>query len=182
MSDWDKKAMINDVEIILKSKELSEYAKKAILDKIMWKWTEFSGKYKGCYYWSEKALEEYENSNKTSKFCEANFRHEHVVPKKVIISYLLDKKNLNSIDVQFISKLFNKILIATVVTKCENDKKLNKYKDIMPACCYLKKLSSYTENDIWSRYIISNINVYNVEWNVDSRRTKTIKNEPKQFI
>ena len=79
-------------------------------------WTEFDGKYRGCPYWSTKAMELSTINPKTKEL-----RHEHAVPKKLFLDLLLKLKNPTAEDVE---RFFKAMLIGVVVT-LEEERLLN---------------------------------------------------------
>lgn len=50
-----KEQICNDIEFIIMS-DVSYGTKFAVISEITWVWTEYYGKYDGCKYWSEQAL------------------------------------------------------------------------------------------------------------------------------
>ena len=77
-----KEELARDASFILRA-PVHELTKYAVLNNVLWKWTEYAGKYKGCKFWTQAALEHY--SIRKSK----GLRHEHVVPRKYLINMLL---------------------------------------------------------------------------------------------
>ena len=160
-----KETIINDVYNVLKS-DLSYGTKFAVIHDVTWVWTEFYGKYVGCPYWSEEALKLYKNKNEIINFSNGKYlRHEHIVPRNIVINELL---NLKEITKKKVKTILENTLIGVIITK-EEDKLL--LKDKMPAKLDGKSLLDYTEKDKWLRYIlVDEISVCRVEWTKDRNR------------
>lgn len=129
--------MCIDVAKVLAS-DLLYGTKQSVIDHVLWVWSEFDGKKKGCLYWSKNA--------KRAKDGEPLI-HEHVVPRKIIRDKLFSIKNPTKIKVRNILKTY---CIGVVVTKTE-DKKLTTegLKSKMP--------EDWEGKDIWARYSKSKI-------------------------
>lgn len=97
-----------DAIIVLKS-DLSYGSKYALLDNICWTLSELDGKYEGCRWWSRQALEGGHE-----------LRHEHVVPRRVLISLLLAMTDVDEVGVRSVLQL----CVGAVITKVE-DSQLN---------------------------------------------------------
>jgi hypothetical protein len=108
-----KAELCTDIAFVLNS-DLHYGTKYTVFDNAMWVWTEFEGKYKGCEYWSEAALEFADDERKLV--------HEHAVPKKILIDMLLNLPNPSSDSVQ---EMFQNYCKAAVITKAE-DASLNR--------------------------------------------------------
>lgn len=135
-----KEQICKDLAYVLNS-SLSYGTKFAVLSEITWVWTEFHGKYSGCKYWSEEALK--------IKNSQAQLIHEHVVPKKVLIGYLMEKTKLSA---QEIYKFLEKFCIGVVITKDEDQKINNEgLRSKMP--------NDWDYEDPWARYKGLNINI-----------------------
>ena len=117
-----KEQIAADLAVVLAA-PLSYGTKFAVLKEATWVWTEFEGKYKGCKFWSTAALAE-KRANPKSR----NLRHEHVVPKKVVIDLLMQ---LNSPTPETVRALCDRFLIGVVVT-LEEDAALARFRDSMP--------------------------------------------------
>lgn len=125
-----------------------------------WELTEFNGKYKGCKYWTKEALDLYKDENqlKSDSALQKHLVHEHVIPKKFLIDYIMRCYKTNSKP----DKKYFDLIIACVVTKEEN-KKLDKYKSSMPGD--IKDIEDITEINRWERYIQSKISdIREVKW------------------
>lgn len=174
-----KEDLIRDLKKIIElaqSGEISYAAVKALFDKYSWFLTEegydeksdtlVDAKYKGCKYWSEEALNEY---NKTKPKIEKNkFRHEHVVPKNLFKDYLLRLIDEGEkVTIEDLKLLISRNLIACVVTEAEDKVKLSRYSKTMPGdeadCCFEEI------RDTWARYREAPIKVFEVEWNRSGR-------------
>lgn len=146
-----KKMLIDDMIKILSDTKISDYSKEHILDMYCWVLTERkkpfdannpktkNAKFKGCEYWSEKALDNINNTNE--------LRHEHVVPRSVLRDYINKwrKQETQTID----SDKINKYFIGCVVTKDEAKWLDEKFKDKMPNDLTFDGIE---DDNLWSRY------------------------------
>jgi len=115
--------MVQDALIVLTS-QLTYGAKYGALSHVAWEWTEVTGKYKGCPYWTTMAI----IHCLATKSCKG-LRHEHVVPKKVFIDLLF---SLAPPSPEAIRDICDRFLIGVVVT-LEEDAVLNiEYGSSMP--------------------------------------------------
>jgi hypothetical protein len=147
-----KEQLVQDVTTVLNA-ALTYGTKKVVCRQAASEWTEHSGKYRGCPYWSTKALEQYKTTSKVR-----GLRHEHAVPKKVVVTALLNLKNPTTQDVD----LWFKFLVGVVVT-LEEDKLLNlQFKSSMPP--EFSDASSPSSLDPLLRYKKCGIEVVSVEW------------------
>lgn len=71
-----KQEILEDIAFVLACGNLRFGTKFAVVDQIIWVWSEFDGKHKGCRYWSEKAI--------ATGSKREGLVHEHVVPRKII--------------------------------------------------------------------------------------------------
>lgn len=128
-----KAELCTDIAFVLNS-DLHYGTKYTVFDNAMWVWTEFEGKYKGCEYWSEAALDFADDERKLV--------HEHAVPKKLLIEMLMNLSNPSSDSVQ---QMFQNYCKAAVITKAE-DASLNRLglRSKMPA--------DWDGKDPWARY------------------------------
>jgi len=112
---------------------------------ILWVWSEFDGKHKGCKFWSEKA----HASNLETK----HLIHEHLVPRKVITHKLFNDIPHSK---QEISDFLSDFCVGVVVTKDE-DNMLNmaELKSSMP--------DDWDNKDAWARYKKVGIKVVNTQ-------------------
>jgi hypothetical protein len=110
-----KQQLAEDVASVLNSK-LQYGTKFAVLKEVTWVWTESSGKFIGCPYWSAAAVRQFKRDHSRKRLV-----HEHVVPKKVVIDMLFGAANPTADSVRAI---LDKFLIGVVVTKKE-DLRLN---------------------------------------------------------
>ncbi|NRY64160.1 hypothetical protein [Clostridium beijerinckii] len=156
-----REEMICDSIFIIKA-PLTYATKYAMIDNICWSWTEYNGKYKGCEYWSEgalKLLNELKKDNEKIDY-QKHFRHEHIVPRKILIDKILSLTNLNE---EIYKNILNKFMIGTVVTVSE-DENLNSlgYRQKMPVEFFEINSPEY-ENE-WLRYKKANIIVKKGSW------------------
>ena len=146
-----KEEMCVDVYNVLIS-ELHCATKHAVFADVIWKWSLFDGKYKGCKYWSKDAYAAYKVSGDWRGFI-----HEHVVPKKLIIEHLMSHKNPSQESVKHILEDY---CIAVVVT-VDQDKKLNKLglRSKMPEGFNIS-------DNPWARYDEAGIKKIEPDWSV----------------
>lgn len=148
MKNKNKQDVLNDIFIVLTT-SLSLESKVNILSHcFLWAWSEWDGKYYGCKYFSEKALEQLIHKKNVK-----DLRHEHVIPRKELIKLLLELPQ-QEITIEYLEKFFNEWVMAAVITKEED--KLLPIKD-MPT-------NFYKEKNIWGRYQNKNIKIYEITW------------------
>lgn len=136
-----KQQLADDVAAVLKS-SLHYGTKFAVLKEVTWVWTESSGKFIGCPYWTDAAVRRFKRERSQN-----GLRHEHVVPKKVVIDMLL---NLEKPTPELVRAILDKYLIGVVVTK-EEDVRLNaEFSKTMPEQFGVEKSKSF--QDPWLRY------------------------------
>jgi hypothetical protein len=135
-----KDEIVRDVAFVLNA-SLSYGTKWAVLRDVAWVWTEFHGKYKGCPYWTKMAIMQHGLDPR------ADFRHEHAVPKAVVMRMLLDLKASTAEQVRNICEKF---FIGVVVTVQENEVLNAEYGQLMPPEFFDPNSSSY--QDPWLRY------------------------------
>jgi hypothetical protein len=135
-----KETMSIDLALILNNKELHRGTKKAVVDNVLWTWSELDGKYMGCRYWSATA-------RKTNNSKSKGLIHEHLIPRKVIKEKIL---SLESPTHETIYKFLESFCVGVVITK-EEDKILNNLKlaSSMPI--------DWDGKDRWLRYKNANI-------------------------
>jgi hypothetical protein len=104
----DRDQLVRDAIIALDS-AMSDGSKYALLDDVSWVLSELDGKYEGCRYWSARALAE-----------RTNLRHEHSVPRRVLIGMLLTEPAPSEAEVRRVLDL----CVGAVVT-VEEDRALN---------------------------------------------------------
>lgn len=136
-----KDRMIEDVLWTLNS-PLSYGAKYGVLYQVTWEWSEIHGKYLGCPYWSKLALMWYA-SKKTLK----ELRHEHVVPKKVVIDMLF---KLSQLTAGSVKEICERLLIGVVLTKVEDEILNVEFGSSMPPEFFDEASPGF--NDVWLRY------------------------------
>lgn len=136
-----KQELANDVATVLNA-SLHYGTKYAVLKEVTWVWTESSGKFNGCPYWTDAAIRRFklERSRK-------QLRHEHVVPKKVVIDILFGLKKPTP---ESVREILDKYLIGVVVTKEEEDRLNVEYSKSMPEEFGNKKSELF--QDPWLRY------------------------------
>ena len=119
-----KEQMSSDVAFILNS-PLHVATKMAVMKNVLWKWTEFDGKYQGCRYWTPAAVECFAEHQDKSLL-----RHEHVVPQKLLKSMLV---GLKAATPEVVHDLLVRFAIGAVVTKAEAKRLDGQHKSDMPA-------------------------------------------------
>lgn len=122
-----------------------------ILNHIMWAWTEYNGKYKGCTWWSEKAYEQFLD---TSSY--KGLRHDHIVPRKELKEEII-KIVEEKCTFEELYEFLNTYLIGCVITHDE-DKVINSIglRDTLG--------SELTTDNKWNRYKQANIKVKTIDW------------------
>jgi len=142
------------------------YLQDMIFKRLIWACTEHDNKgvyrkYDGQPLWSDGALiQRLKNIQEKRPFNE-ELRHEHCVPRKII----LDKLNsLKSKSADEIFKILDKFCHAVIVSKDE-DKRLNKYRSKMPSILTEER----TVENVFSRYINLGIEVRDVR-DIDLRK------------
>ena len=138
-----KEQIVQDVAFVLNA-PLEIGTKWAVLSEVAWVWTEFCGKYEGCERWTKKAVVQ-RLTDPEGDF--RNFRHEHVVPKNVVIKMLLA---LPSPTVDQVRDICERFLIGVVVTREENADLNAEFQQTMPPEFDDPKSPSY--RDPWLRY------------------------------
>lgn len=76
----------------------------------------FDEKYKGCTWWSDRAYEQFQNSNTNRT---KGLIHEHVVPREIIRKKIVDKLK-ESCTHQQLYDFLDRHLLACVITKEED--------------------------------------------------------------
>ncbi len=141
-----KVEMARDAAIVMNTDELHLETKHAVLRDVAWRWTTFHGKYEGCPYWTPAARQQFAARGING------LRHEHAVPKILVIKRLLglaspDVKNVDETDVYQTCERF---LIGVVITQ-EEDRILSKsfFKKMPPE---FDDPASPHYQDPWLRY------------------------------
>ena len=106
-----KEQIAADVAFILTA-PISYGTKYSVVSQACWAWTEFDGKYFGCRFWSKKALVQ---AKKTLK---KDLRHEHLVPRKVLVAMLMEVVEPTP---EKVRELLDQFCIGVVVTKAEDE-------------------------------------------------------------
>jgi hypothetical protein len=141
-----KDEIVQDVTFVLNA-PLKNGTKWAVLRDIAWVWTEFQGKYKGCRHWTKMARLKQSDAK-------ARLRHEHVVPRTIVINMLLE---LNSPSREQVHEICERYLIGAVVTPDEDARLNEKYGRTMPKDFYEPTSPQY--RDPWLRYKECNIEI-----------------------
>jgi hypothetical protein len=128
-----KRRIAEDVAFVLNA-PLSWGTQYAVIAETLWVWSEFDGKYKGCKYWSERAWARRDDKTKM-------LRHDHAVPKKILIAEL--RKLSGTATPDQIERLLGSYCIGVVITKEEDDLlNDNGHRSTLPG----------EELDPWARY------------------------------
>lgn len=138
--------------------------KNSLSDCLIWKWTEATGKYIGCAFWSVGAKLLFDESvasfgtspslrdavkiaiglSQRSRPLDCRITHEHVYPKEALRRLLPDLK-------EDIGGLFDRLCVSCVVLESEHKK--------------IDRLGSPNEENPWKRYAPAGIKlVDNPEW------------------
>lgn len=136
-----KAQMIDDVVTALNS-SLSYAGKFSVLKTVCWHWTEFNGKYKGCEWWTANAMKLFDTDPKT-KF----LRHEHAVPRAVVMEMLFGLKPATA---KLVEAICEKLLIGVVVTLKDDSVLSVEFRNRMPP--EFSDESSPEHHDPWLRY------------------------------
>lgn len=120
---------------------LSVGSKYALLDDICWKWSEFDGKIDGCRWWTAAALR--------AKGNRSLLRHEHGVPRRVIIELLL---NLSAPSQRLVRGVLEELCVGAVVTTAED-------RLLRDAGLGRRMPTDWDGRDAWARYRVAGIDV-----------------------
>jgi hypothetical protein len=120
-----KQEMARDVAYVLDSSSpLHDVTKRRVLNNVLWAWTTFHGKYKGCRHWTPAAIEHFAQRGKKK-----GLRHEHAVPRKLLIDMTV---GMGSPQKDEVLDLFVRLAFGVVVTNDEQKRLDSKYKSKMP--------------------------------------------------
>lgn len=150
-----KDQICNDLAKMLRA-DLCYGTKWAVVAEVIWVWSEFDGKYKGCPYWSESAIKLEEDLRKTHTAMSAvypkRFVHEHIAPRTLITKRLF---SMDEPTAERIKEFLDAFCIGVVVTKDE-DGKLNELglRSSMP--------KDWDGKDPWARYRTAGITGPNI--------------------
>ncbi len=151
-----KDEIVHDITYVLNS-PLSYGTKWAVLRDACWVWTEYHGKYNGCPYWTKMAILQHQLNPKSK------FRHEHAVPKSVVIEMLFNLKNPT---IEQVANICQGYLIGVVVS-LEEDSVLNvEFGKTMPKEFFDQGHPDF--GDPWIRYKrykieVTAVNIVNVK-------------------
>lgn len=165
----EKGVIAKDIFTIINNNELHYGTKYYCVHNAIGIWTELDGKFeggvekKGCPYWSENALKVVREIKDRSQIKKL-LRHEHIVPRIVLIDRILGipphGKNITCWTAQEIEDFLNRFCIGAIVTKDDDDKKLN----LLHKKCMPENWNWDTPSpDPWARYRLSEVVVYNPE-------------------
>lgn len=140
-----REQIVDDVAFILRA-PVSNGTKIVVVENAFWVWTEFDGKYEGCRHWTQSALVQYVQNRRTGAKRHHRLRHEHVVPRDVLLPMLLKDEPPSAAEIR---SIFDELLIGVVVELSE-DRQLDAYRKIMPPEFSDPSSSGY--RDPWLRY------------------------------
>lgn len=203
-TDLTKENLAREMRIIMKHPDISDYTKRYYLTNVaIQQWTENfrdrnNAKFLGCVYWSKEALVQYQenleilNLKKTENpkekplfMPEKGLQHEHVIPKKWLISEVfLDEDRLQQVEedeLEYITYFLEDCTFACVVTKTEhlrinkpNGNEKENYTSSMPPNYLVNGMKHPDNNKYWLRYKLAGVEVYKLEWSKD-RKTAVIE-------
>ena len=151
--------LVNDIIACLES-DLTVNGKYDVIDEVIWKWTEMSGKIIGCKYWSVNALKELEANYSNVVSGKVKLIHEHVVPRNYLIKRILNISSAISKEEAII--ILNKFVLGCVITKDENRRLSTVAQKTLPDQFVQKDSQFYL--DPWVRYRLGKINVNKIDW------------------
>jgi hypothetical protein len=102
-----------------------------------WKWTTRHGKYSGCRYWSERALQQCQDSG------DSGLRHEHVVPRAEV-ARRLDTLLAGGAGAVELQEWLGRMCLGCVLTEEEDDQLGGRLTSRMP--------DGWDGVDPWARY------------------------------
>lgn len=136
-----KEEICRDVAFVLRTSKLHKGTKYAVVDQALWVWTEFDGKYKGCKYWSEKAV--------AAGSGRRRLIHEHLVPRKLVRDKLFRLRKPTQAAVH---RILRKWCVGVVVTQAEDRRlKQRRLNSKMP--------QKWNRRDRWARYKAAGIDI-----------------------
>ena len=129
-------------------------ATKLIREFVLWKWSTRHGKYKGCEYWSENALEQYRNDD------DNNLRHEHVIPRTFLTKLLMEIPTERAMNEKKVSDTLSNLCLGCVLTEDEDN--------LIPGYLISQMPKDWNGTDLWARYREafnkSGITILKVNW------------------
>jgi hypothetical protein len=159
---------------ILYCKSFSTHKKLTIADALAWKWSETTGKYVGCPFWSagaktvfdrmftesrgvslEDAWQTADRLSKSTRPRDQQLTHEHVYPKQFFIQILRGLRPEDVDDTVRLWSLFSRLAVGCVILESEHPPN-----------------SSANEENPWRRYKGTTL-VANAAWPEEHRRLIT---------
>jgi hypothetical protein len=136
-----KAEICRDVSLVLSDERLHRGTKYAVVDQVLWVWSEFDGKHTGCKYWSKAA--------RASGSKREGLIHEHLVPRDIVRKKVFGLRNPTPAAVR---RTLTTWCVGVVVTKAEDDR-LNELglRQAMP--------ESWDKRDKWARYKAAKIEI-----------------------
>ena len=81
-----KDQMCKDLSTIL-NLDLIYGTKFSVVNEVLWVWSEYDGKHKGCKFWSKEACNLWEKQKPSVK----SLIHEHLVPRNILIKLIFSR-------------------------------------------------------------------------------------------
>jgi hypothetical protein len=136
---------------------------KVLLNRLLWFATETNDegkrlKYKGCPYWSSGAVTQLKNNIKRNeKNIYHNLRHEHSVPKKIIVNRIMTSDKSASSIFNLLDWFAHSVIVSLEEDQGLNDKGL---RSGFPVGNEL--LNNNKAENVFQRYIAADIKVYKI--------------------
>jgi hypothetical protein len=121
-----REVIAHDVTYVLNA-PLHEKTKRIVVKNAAWAWTTSLGKYEGCPFWTQAALDQFKAA--TGKRRAKGLNHEHVVPIEALFQILRTLPDRNQ---EAVYQCLEKCLQGVVVTTEEHDKLNEKFKKTTP--------------------------------------------------
>ena len=106
-----RQEICRDVSLVLNDPRLHVGTKYAVVDQVLWVWSEFDGKHTGCKYWSKKA--------RASGSKRGGLVHEHLVPRGIVREKIFALRNPTPTAVR---RTLQTWCVGVVVTRDEDDR------------------------------------------------------------
>ena len=147
-----KEIICSGLSLVLRSRKLHLGTKHAVLDQVLWVWSEFDGKHKGCKFWSVAA--------RASGLSSKGLVHEHLVPRKVVRKKLF---SLQDPSPEQVHRILDRWCVGVVVTN-EEDSSLNRLglNSSMP--------ERWNGRDRWARYTEAKIEIATAHKSLERER------------
>lgn len=168
-----------EIHHILNEKIFSNKSRRILVSTLLREFTKLgtvNGVYRNIPYWSENALNIYNNIStkyknsltKISNNLSKQLIHEHILPINECLN-LFDSQKYPIHDINYIREVVFNLALVAIITKDE-DKRLNKeFKDFVPNSFYITRNS-------FDRYSSVGIKLKRVVWNEGAKSIKEIQN------